>query len=45
VPVPDSGIPRGTVEAARHIVSNNKPCSSNEDRLWELSGGVLRCSE
>jgi site-specific DNA recombinase len=45
VPVPDSGIPRETVEAARHIVANNKPCSSNGDRFWELSGGVLRCSE
>jgi hypothetical protein len=45
VPAPDSGIPRETVEGARHIVSNNKPCSSNGDRLWELSGGVLRCSE
>ena len=42
VPVTDSGIPRETVEAARHIVSNNKPCSSNGDRLWELSGGILR---
>jgi site-specific DNA recombinase len=45
VPVPDSGIPREMVDAARHIVSNNKPCSSNGDRFWELSGGVLRCSE
>src|SRR5215210_1778399 len=45
VPVPDSGIPRETVETARHIVANNKPCSSNGDRFWELSGGVLRCSE
>jgi site-specific DNA recombinase len=45
VPVPDSGIPRETVEAARHIVANNKPCSSNGDRFWELSGGVLCCSE
>jgi site-specific DNA recombinase len=45
VPVPDSGILRDTVEAARHVVANNKPCSSNGDRFWELSGGVLRCSE
>src|SRR5215210_6259209 len=45
VPVPDSGIPRETVEAVRHIAANNKPCSSNGDRFWELSGGVLRCSE
>jgi site-specific DNA recombinase len=45
VPVPDSDIPREMVEAARHIVANNKPCSSNGDRFWELSGGILRCSE
>ena len=45
VPVPDSGIPRETVEGARHIVANNRPCSSGGDRFWELSGGVLRCSE
>jgi site-specific DNA recombinase len=45
VPVPDAGIPRETVEAARYIVGNNVACSSNGDRLWELSGGVLRCSE
>ena len=45
VPVSDSGIPREIVEAARHIVANNKLCSSNGDRFWELSGGVLRCSE
>ena len=38
-------LPRETVEAARHIVANNKPCSSNGDPFWELSGGVLRCSE
>jgi site-specific DNA recombinase len=45
VPVPDSGIPRETIEAARHIVGNNVACSSKGDRFWELSGGVLRCSE
>jgi site-specific DNA recombinase len=43
--VPVSGIPRETVEAARHVVANNVACWSNGDRFWELSGGVLRCSE
>jgi hypothetical protein len=38
VPVPDSGIPRETVEAARHVVAKNVACSSNGDRCWELSG-------
>ncbi len=45
VPVPDAGVPRETVEAARHAVSENVACSSNGDRFWELSGGVLRCAE
>ena len=45
VPVPDAGIPRESVEMARHIVSNNVACSSGGDRFWELSGGVLRCEE
>ena len=45
VPVLDSGVPRGTVEAARRAVSENVACSSSGDRFWELSGGVLRCAE
>ena len=45
VPVPDAMIPRYTVDAARHIVSNNVACSSGGDRYWELSGGILRCEE
>lgn len=45
VPVPDAGIPREIVEAARLAVSENVACSSNGDRFWELSGGVLRCAE
>lgn len=45
VPVPDAGVPRETVEAARLAVSENVACSSNGDRFWELSGGVLRCGE
>jgi site-specific DNA recombinase len=45
VPVPDAGIPRETVEAARAIVEENVEFSSNGDRFWELSGGILRCAE
>ena len=44
IPVPDAGVPRETVEAARVAVSENVACSSNGDRFWELSGGVLRCA-
>lgn len=46
VPVPDAGVPRETVEAARAVLSRNErmPKSSAAGRAWELSGGVLRCS-
>jgi site-specific DNA recombinase len=43
VPVPDSGIPRRVVDAAREAIVDNKPNPSNGDRFWELSGGVFRC--
>ena len=44
VPVPDSGIPREVVDAAREAIAGNIRTSSNGDRLWELSGGILHCS-
>ena len=45
VPVPDPGIPREWVDAARESIAKNKKVSSNGGRFWELSGGVLRCAE
>jgi hypothetical protein len=46
VPVPDAGIPRGIVEAARQSLEENarKPSGAAE-RFWELSGGILCCGE
>jgi site-specific DNA recombinase len=43
VPVPDSGIPQETVDAARERVKNNKPAAKTGARFWELSGGIWRC--
>jgi site-specific DNA recombinase len=43
VPVPDAGIPRVWVEAAREAIKNNKVPSSAGRRFWELSGGIFRC--
>ena len=43
VPVPDSGIPRELVDAARAAIENNRVPSSAGDRFWQLSGGVARC--
>jgi site-specific DNA recombinase len=43
VPVPDSGIPREWVDAARERIKNNRVPSKAGDRYWELSGGVARC--
>lgn len=46
VPVPDAGIPRGVVEAARQSLKDNARKPSKADkRFWELSGGILRCGE
>lgn len=46
VPVPDAGISRAVVEAARQSLEDNarKPSGAAE-RFWELSGGILRCGE
>jgi hypothetical protein len=43
--VPESGIPRDWVDAAREAIKDNKRQSANGDRFWELSGGVLYCAE
>jgi site-specific DNA recombinase len=45
VPVPDSGIPRRWVDAAREAIKDNAKPSANGHRIWELSGGVLLCGE
>lgn len=44
VPVPDSRIPLEMVNAARKSIADNRRTSSNGDRFWELSGGILHCS-
>jgi site-specific DNA recombinase len=43
-PVPDSGIPREWVEAAREAVEANRRSPSANGLFWELSGGLLRCA-
>src|SRR5215212_1297850 len=45
IPVPNSGIPSETVDAARGKMGKNRAPSKNGKRFWELSGGVVRCSE
>jgi len=45
VPIPNAGIPVEVVEAARRKIENNASPSRNAGRPWELSGGVLFCSE
>ena len=45
VPVPDSGIPREWVDAAREAIKDNRRPARAGDREWELSGGILRCAE
>lgn len=43
--MPDSGIPRELVDAAREAIAKNRRTSRNGGRVWELSGGVLCCAE
>ena len=43
IPVPDAGIPKAVVEAARQRLEENRPSSRADDRFWELSGGIFRC--
>jgi hypothetical protein len=45
VPVPDSGVPREWVVAARAILADNRPPSAAGRRFWELSGGIIVCAE
>src|SRR5215203_2321062 len=47
VPVPDAGIPREAIEAARYRVLSNRTTrgSRADSRVWGLSGGVLRCAD
>jgi site-specific DNA recombinase len=43
VPVPDSGISRDVVDAAREAIRHNRSPSSAGHRFWELSGGIFYC--
>src|SRR3712207_3761572 len=45
VPVPDAGVAREWVEAARKAIKDNHRPSSAGWRFWELSGGILYCAE
>jgi len=43
VPVPDAGVPKETVLAARKRLEDNRPASNAGRREWDLSGGIIRC--
>src|SRR5918997_1446772 len=45
VPVPDSGIPREIVEAARAAIEGNRVPARAGRRFWELTGSIARCGE
>ena len=45
VPVPNSGIPREVIEAARAAIESNRRPACAGRRFWELTGGVARCGE
>jgi site-specific DNA recombinase len=43
VPVPDSGVTREIVDAARQAIKHNRAPSNAGRRFWELSGGFVHC--
>jgi site-specific DNA recombinase len=43
VPVPDIGVPRAVVDAARAAIADHVQSSRADGRVWELDSGVLRC--
>jgi site-specific DNA recombinase len=45
VPVPDAGVPKEWVVAAREAIKDNEWTSSAGDKVWELTGGVIRCAD
>jgi hypothetical protein len=45
VPVPDSGIPREWVDTVRDALKSNRVPSSAGRRVWEISGGIIKCVE
>ncbi len=44
VPVEDAGVPRQLVEDARERLGRNRVPSKIAGRMWELGGGIMRCS-
>jgi site-specific DNA recombinase len=43
VPVPDSGIPREWVDAARTAIEGNQRPASRRHRYFELASGIVQC--
>ena len=43
VPVPDAGVSKAHIDAARAALKRNERPSFNSERFWELSGGIVRC--
>jgi site-specific DNA recombinase len=44
VPVPDAGVPRDVVDAARKAIEHNRAPSNAGLRFWQLSGRIVRCA-
>lgn len=41
--MPDAGMPKAWVDAAREALKKNERPSFSSGRLWELSGSIVRC--
>jgi transposase len=44
IPIPEAGIPRELVEAAREMIHDNRQQASTGRRFWQIPSGTVRCS-
>ena len=44
IPIPEAGIPRELVEAAREMIQDNRPPGNTGRRFWQIPSGSVRCS-
>ena len=44
IPIPEAGVPRELVEAAREMIQNNKAPGHAGQRFWQIPSGSVRCS-
>jgi hypothetical protein len=44
IPIPEAGVSRELVEAAREMIQDNRPPGHTGRRFWQIPSGAVRCS-